>query len=268
MSGDPHVVTFKDVKYSWHGGCTAILSRSVKLGIEIHVRTHRIETRKVAYSYIADVAAKVCGNIIEVAGADGSLIVSGEKKLITMSDSAGALSLSGGCSLVKTVKGSRGQIVVYDLDLGGDRSMQIRANTNNGMIYVDLYGSYPNAEGLLGSTSSEALLGRDGVTDFAGNFNSFAEDWQVLNTEQNLFQELHGPQHPAGCVYDASMMDKKGEDSKRPFIRRRLMDRDAVTLEEAKKACTNTMDVEKRKLCVTDVMAVGDIEIAEDAFYN
>jgi hypothetical protein len=84
-------------------------------------------------------------------------------------------------------------------------------------------------------TSSDAILGRDGVTDYSGNFNSFTEDWQVLNTEQNLFQELHGSQHPAGCVYDASMMmEKKGEDFKRPFIRRRLMDRDVVTLKEAK----------------------------------
>jgi hypothetical protein len=146
------------------------------------------------------------------------------------------------------------------------------ANTNTGILYVDFHGSFPDGEGLTGSTSSTALLGRDGKTNFSGHYNSFAEEWQVLNTEQNLFQQPRGPQHPEGCIYDVdsmAMMQHQQEDKKMKTssIRRRLLDeaKEEVTMEQASDACAN---VKRQEFCIMDVMAMADLEIAEDPFYQ
>jgi hypothetical protein len=88
---------------------------------------------------------------------------------------------------------------------------------------------------LLGRTSSEQapLLGRDGITDFSGYHNSFAEEWQVLNTEEQLFQDV-GSQHPAGCIYDGSSIKKEAKKSH--HLRRSLMiQENEVTIDEARK---------------------------------
>jgi hypothetical protein len=186
--------------------------------------------------------------------------------------------------VTRSYKGSKKNIIVYDFDLAeeaaGDgnsssggparSSMQIRANTNTGILYVDFHGSFPDGEGLTGSTSSTALLGRDGKTSFSGHYNSFAEEWQVLDTEQNLFQQPRGPQHPEGCIYDVDSMTtmmQHQKTSSTTSIRRRLMDdaREEVTMEQASEVCAN---VKRQEFCIMDVMAMADLEIAEDPFYQ
>ena len=122
---------------------------------------------------------------------------------------------------------------------------------------------------MLGRTSSEQapLLGRDDITDFSGYHNSFAEEWQVLNTEEHLFQEAVGPQHPAICIYDGSSIKKEAKKSH--HLRRSLMmQENEVTIDEARNACANVINAEKKEFCIVDVMAMADVDQAEDPFYH
>ena len=42
---------------------------------------------------------------------------------------------------------------------------------------------------------------------------------------------------------------------------------DATAVEAAEKACVRATG-EKKQFCIDDVMATGDLELAEDSFYN
>jgi hypothetical protein len=281
--GDPHFVSFNNESWSWHGGCTVVLFRSQHSDIDVHIQTTRVETStKLKYSYISGVAAKIQSDVFEVLSDDGSFIINGGEKVLPHESAFEQARIS------RSYKGSKKNIIVYDFDLskeatgdgkntssgGPARSMQIRANTNTGILYVDFHGSFPDGEGLTGSTSSPALLGRDGKTNFSGHYNSFAEEWQVLDTEQNLFQQPQGPQHPEGCIYDVDSMttmmqhhQKTSSSSTPSSIRRRLLveAREEVTMEQASEACAN---VKRQEFCIMDVMAMADLEIAEDPFYQ
>jgi hypothetical protein len=124
------------------------------------------------------------------------------------------------------------------------------------MVFVDVEGHFEGSEGLLGAPMGEddtGLLSRDGSFDMTGNWNTFGEEWQVLDTEPMLFQERRAPQHPAGCVYESSGKQKN--------VRRRLMDDAAteVTLAIATEACIKAVG-NMKDFCVEDVMATGDLE--------
>ena len=163
---------------------------------------------------------------------------------------------------------------MYDLALdvdGGDKSIEIRVNLKTGMIFVDVSGSFPeDTVGLLGSPHHDALLARDGKTDLTGDWNTFGEEWQVQSDEPKLFQDKNRvPQHPAGCIYESQQVKSNLRH------RRRLMvdsagtgsDEEATAVEAAEKACVRATG-EKKQFCIDDVMATGDLELAEDSFYN
>ena len=103
-----------------------------------------------------------------------------------------------------------------------------------------------------------------------GNWNSYGEEWQVLDTEPNLFQEKCFPQYPQGCVYESTAFKK----NKRTLRRRLLLDSvDEAALEiDARKACAKSPvgeeDTIMSQFCFNDVMATGDLELAEDPFYH
>lgn len=133
--GDAHFVAFNQEHWSWHGAYTVVLSRrSRDLAIEVHVRTTRVETKQIKYSYISNVAAKklFCS----------AIILNGDKiPALSSFDDASALSFSG-YNLAKSFKGTKKHIIAYDFDLGGEKSLQIRANLKSGILDVDLVGHY------------------------------------------------------------------------------------------------------------------------------
>ena len=122
-------------------------------------------------------------------------------------------------------------------------------------MYVNVEGRFADSYGLLGNEASgKALVGRDGA-DLTNDWVKYGESWQVQQTEQRLFQKPRHPQHPAKCIY---------EEQKKTNLRRRLMDRpEFVTADAAASACAKFNGV-KREFCIKDVMATGDMEVAED----
>ena len=143
------------------------------------------------------------------------------------------------------------------------------------MLFVDVTGDFEDSEGLLGAPvgESEGLVSRPNAAghrfDMTGNWNSYGEEWQVLDTEPNLFQEKRFPQYPEGCVYESTSFKKN-----KGMLRRRLLldSVDEAALEiDARKACAKSVgeeDTIMSQFCFNDVMATGDLELAEDPFYH
>ena len=132
-----------------------------ELGITVHVRTTRVDNQNIAYSYISSAAVKI-GNVVLEVSEDGELFVRGNKV------SAGEVSSLAGYPLTKSFKGINKRVVVYSLDLRDGNSIEIRANTKIGMVYVDIDGHFDDSEGLVGSPQQDGLFSRDGTMDLSG----------------------------------------------------------------------------------------------------
>lgn len=263
--GDPHFQPIMATPFSYHGQFDGVLMASKEFndgqGLDIHIRTTRVDNAYVSYSYISGAAVRVGNDVLEVKE-DGSILVNGAEELFDGVDTADF----GEVSIVKSTKGSMHQILTFDIEFpSADMSIQIRANTKNGLLFVDVLQSAPrDAVGLLGSPLSDELFARDGTTDMTGAWNSFGEEWQVQSDEAKLFQDKdREPQHPASCVYQA-----EGQES--AYVRRRrrhLMENERVTMEAATAACEGSSE-SKMQFCIDDVLAMGDVDLAEDSFYN
>ena len=264
ISTDPHFRTFDDQFFSYHGQCDLVLTRSKNsfasgLGLDVHIRTTRVNNPHVDYSYISGAAVKIGTDVLEVSE-EGDLTINGN-----LVDPPQTSTFAGIYPINMSMMGSKQRIIAYELDLGNDMSIQIRANTKTGMLFVDVNGAFADSEGLLGAAPEEGkpLLARDGVTDLTGHWNTYGEEWQVNDVDPKLFQdsERH-PQYPESCSYKADEMKKSHFRG-----RRRLMETNKVSLEAATDACTHLEEGHMKDFCVNDIMATGDLDLVEDPFY-
>ncbi len=236
------------------------------LGLRIHIRTTRVDASRMSYSYISGAAIQIDNDVLEVMD-DGSILANGSPLVFSTDDEEEVTGDFSGFPVHKTRTGSSNKIFVYTLFLSDHTSVQIRANTRNSLLFVHVSGGHDlpsDMVGLLGSPNSHALPDRDGKTDLTGFWNNLGESWQVAVDEPKLFQDKDRiPQSPVSCVYNEV-------PKKTAYVRRRrLMDLDdgpSMTMEAAKQACQNAVE-NKKGFCVDDVMAVGDLELAEDPFY-
>ena len=227
------------------------------LGITVHVRTTRVDNQNIAYSYISSVAVKIGNDILEVSGdEDAGELFANKVSAVEVTSLAGyPLTKS-----LRTFKYPKKDVVIYSLNLRDGNSIEIRANTNTGMLYVDINGHFGHSEGLVGSRQHEGLFSRDGTMDLSGHWNTYGKEWQVKNTEPKLFRVNSAPQHPEGCVYVSKEITTN-------LRHRRLTDDAAVSIEDANEACATSHD-RLKEFCVYDLMASGDLDLAEDRFYN
>jgi hypothetical protein len=256
-TSDPHFKTFNDQYFSFHGECDLVLMNSrgfsSRLGVRVHARTKRVDNSNPSYSFISSVAVQVGSDVLEVLQ-NGNLFINGNLNVDEMSP-------FGGYFLKRSYSGPKKRIVVYSLDLHGGKVITIHANTIAGMVFVDIDGHFEDSEGLLGPSSGKgnSLFSRDGLVDLSGHWNTYAEDWQVRETEPKLFKDKdRAPQYPVGCRY--------GSIQNQSIRHRRLID-DAIGIEDANEVCEEVTD-EMRDFCVFDVIAVGDKKVAEDPFYS
>ena len=107
---------------------------------------------------------------------------------------------------------------------------------------------FADSSGLLGSFLTGEKMARDGVTVLDDPI-AFGNEWQVLDSEPMLFESARSPQYPAEC--------------KLPLMTEQTQRRLGETLayEAAAKACSHWEN--KQDQCIFDVMASGDLEVAE-----
>lgn len=231
-------------------------------GLEVHIRTTRVDNVKAQFSYVSGVAARLGKDVLEV-DPEGALMVNRELRTF---DGALANNIEkfAGFEVKKSFHGTNKKIIHYDLSLGGEETIQIRFNSKTKIIFVDINGIYPGSTGLLGSAEDDSLLSRDGSKDLSGNWNSFAEEWQVNDSDSRLFSEDRTPQFPQGCLYESSTTT----NVKNLRQRRRLMEvAEQVSTRDAILACAHSTG-RRKDFCIDDVLATGDLDLATDPFYN
>jgi hypothetical protein len=103
---------------------------------------------------------------------------------------------------------------------------------------------FDGSVGLMGSFPAGLMVARDGKTVFDDS-NQFGQEWQVLNSEPQLFAQ-RGTVGPNDMCSSPSNIE----------MRRRL-EASVVTLKEAENAC-NSVHKEMKDLCIFDVMATND----------
>ncbi len=92
------------------------------------------------YSYISGAAVKIGDDVLEVSD-EGELFINGE----SMVHRSAGMTFAGLHDITKTMKGSNQRITAYDLDLGNNMNIEIRVNAKNGMLFVDMNGSFADS---------------------------------------------------------------------------------------------------------------------------
>lgn len=108
--------------------------------------------------------------------------------------------------------------------------------------------SFGSSTGLLGGYESWHLVGRNGTV--VKDTDDFGKEWQVHIDEPLLFHAMEEPQHPAPCS-----MPSTASANRR--LTQATFDRDA-----AAQACYQAQNPDFED-CIADVMAVGDLDLAQ-----
>lgn len=214
-------------------------------GMELHVRT----TLRCDYSFISSAALRIGDDIFEVSGW-GEILINGiagfEAWPLMLSDLA----------TVNYVQ-QEDKRHVFEIQL--DKDSKLIFSTFKDWVSVSIdFKSLDNIRdvvGMVGSTAGQ-MLARDGKTNLGKDPIAFGKEWQVREDESKLFQRVNQfPQYPRACVMP-------GEETQQDR-RRRLGERSSISTEQTRAACDEYNRNDDMKACIFDVIASGDLEMAQ-----
>lgn len=256
--GDPHLYAFGGRFFSWQGHCDVVLLKSPKTKngdtmVEMHIRTRRVRS----WSAIDSIAIKSGENVSEIESNKGTLTLNGHKVDKVKTDS---LSINKSQGSINNKRKKR--IVTYTFTFDENKILTVEVNTRTKMLFVNLMGDYPRGTtGVLGSPYNPGQIGRDGTNMTEASVNEFVENWQVRDTDLQLFHQNRHPHYPSKCLYEMADIQSSSQS-------RRLKELSKVSRAIATSACAAHPAGPLRDFCVQDVMATGDLEISEDTFYG
>jgi hypothetical protein len=208
------------------------------LGLDVHIRTKA----RYDYSYIESAAITIGGDILQV-NSWGEYMFNGVE--------------SASLTTIASFQLSHRQVSekkhVFEITLSPTESLKIESFKD--IVAVKFGDVIPNgfldSSGLLGDYRTGKMLARDGTTVLT-DINAFGQEWQVRAEEPKLFQTNREPQYPNVCILP---------DQKQSQTSRRL---GSIIAEElAEKACRQWRGEEDITRCIFDVMATGDLDMAE-----
>lgn len=205
--------------------------------IDIHIRTKpRFE-----YSYIESAAISIGQDTLEIASYGEYWLngVEGAEMPATME----------GFSVTHEQVNKKKHVFKIAMD-GSEEAIVVTTFKDLVSVAVEnaSLANFGSSVGLMGNYGSGSLLARDGSTVMEDH-SLFGQEWQVLESERQLFSSP-SPYLGQACVPAAST--SKG---------RRLGE--TIAMDAAEKACAHYEESEKRDMCIFDVMAMGDLEVAE-----
>ena len=243
VKGDPHFMTWSGEKYDFHGVCDLVLVHVAGfgegIGMDIHIRSERMNL----WSFVASAVVRIGHEIFEVIGG-------GKAKFLINGVEGKSKSNEDGISLASTISGfpihricESGKGDKFAINLGNNEKIVI--STWHSFVSVSFENArsdtFKGSVGLLGSFSGGLKLARDGTTIITG-LTEYGQEWQVRDSEPQLFHTIEGPQHPSKCEIPSSTE-----------MRRRLGE-SGLTMNEAKQACVNVNE-DEMNLCIFDVLA-------------
>lgn len=237
--GDPHIKTWNGEQFDFHGVCDLVLARNRGFGdgagLDVQIRTKRM----MQWSYISSAVVRIGKDSLEVRGGKmNKFWINGIEGNINTDK----LAISGYPIKYQRINNKSEKFVV---ELGNGEAIIFKTWNSFVSIMIEKpnYKSFRNSVGLMGSFPEGLKFGRD--NSIIEDINVFGQEWQVLSTEQNLFHDLEGPQHPTKCEIPSS------------FELRRRLQKSSLSFEEAEKACIGA-DFEVKELCIFDVIATND----------
>ena len=199
------------------------------------------------YSYISSAAVKIGEDVLEVAGW-GDYFVGGV-------GSASLPTQLGPFEVTHQAKSSKDHI--FRVQISAVEALLIKTFKDLVSIHIEgaSFSRFGSGVGLLGNFSNGVLVGRDGVTNMERDVKAFGQEWQVRDTEPMLFTIPRKPQYPTKCILPDDDTTVSG---------RRLGE--TLAQENAEKACAH-FSGDSHSVCVFDVLATGDQELAGAGFY-
>jgi hypothetical protein len=250
IGGEPHIITWMGEHYEYHGQCDIVLVKDALfadgLGLDVQIRTKIVRF----WAYIKNAAIRIGNDILEIEGsADPE---DNQSRYWINYEYQGELNEFAGFPV--TIKVQSTYKRVYEIDLSSKfPGEKISIHIYKEFVRVKFSGSrdaFGNTVGLLGDFNTGKTLARDGST-VLDDFTELGNEWQVLPAEPKLFHEVSHPQFPTKCVEPE---DPRGE-------RRRRLDENTVTEEQAEAACAFLKDPLSRKDCVYDIVATQDLDM-------
>eukprot|EP00526_Cylindrotheca_closterium_P008143 CAMPEP_0113659014 /NCGR_PEP_ID=MMETSP0017_2-20120614/32092_1 /TAXON_ID=2856 /ORGANISM="Cylindrotheca closterium" /LENGTH=653 /DNA_ID=CAMNT_0000573457 /DNA_START=20 /DNA_END=1981 /DNA_ORIENTATION=+ /assembly_acc=CAM_ASM_000147 len=249
IGGDPHITTWKDEHYEFHGQCDLVLAKDPDfaegMGLDVHIRTKIVRY----WSYIQSAAIRIGDDILEI---QGGTEMNTEAEYWINFEHLGDLTTFAGFPVIQ--ESNKIHRRSYTIDLNSKYpGKKIVIDLYREFVRVKLGGGldiFGNTVGLLGDPRSGDLLARDGVTSF-DDYIDFGNEWQVLPSDGRLFRELAHPHFPERCLQPE---DPQGD-------RRRRLAESSISIEQAEAACASLKDPLTIKDCVYDVLATQDLDM-------
>jgi hypothetical protein len=212
------------------------------LGLEVHIRT---EIRR-EYSFISLAALRIGTDVLEVASQGFYWLNGVENADLPKEFSGFAFSYTH----------PNDQEHVFDVHLGGREHIKVKTHKDFVAVLVEQgkTQNFYNSHGLMGNFRTGEMLARDGTV--MDNWNEYGQEWQVLDTEPSLFHTVRFPQYPTQCKMPTAKAASQ--------LRRRLAATSSDETIAAEKACEKWG--EGKEDCVYDVLATGDLAMAEGAY--
>lgn len=216
----------------------------------LHVRT----SIRYDYSYMESAALRIGEDVLEVASF-GQYALNGIDQA-NLHEAGATLS---GYPIYHSQKSSKQHI--FEVVTGPKEKITI--STFKDMVSVKIHGAtvehFGDSVGIMGSVSG-AMLTRDGsIFNVTEDPNAFGQEWQVREDEPMLFRSARSPQAPKEqCKLPSS--------GPKDHIRRRLAE-SRISREAAEAACSHLGNEAAKEACVYDVIAIGDLDIAQAGAY-
>merc|ERR1712151_1417440 len=274
--GDPHFKLWDGEAYDFHGICDLVLLHNPEfnngLGMDIHIRTKKMKH----WSYIKTAVIRIGNESFEVMAERKHNYywnnrIAGDEEIYTMKELPATIS---GYNI--QFRKINSQQLEYTIVLGNnknnnnnlrnsnktnknrrkneeDKEEKIVFKTWNNFVRVDVinptYENFKHSVGLMGTFEQSAKMGRDNST-VINDLNLFGQEWQVLPSEPKLFHNLDGPQAPSKCEIPSKI-----------DLRRRLAESN-INRKSAELACSHISQQDEFNLCVFDVIATSDENVA------
>jgi len=278
--------------------CALLLAKSddlFGLNFEIHARHGQPDKQKEGeeYTFIRNIGMKLGDDIYELHADLGIFSKNGELFDIEAADSAAVGSEV--YSIERKYIGQRKNQLRYTFSFVDRSTIVLTANLHYKMSFISMTGAFggANLEGFLGNPHKKGLLARDGSVMATSakdvDVEAYTNEWQVLGSELMLFRDkAYFPQLPdhqcqfVDTGHGMLLEGTAGGGNVRAGgfhgenVRRRLLSKDEMSPAEAeklafaKKACSHHAKGNPTKMewCVSDVLATGFADLADEFIYN
>eukprot|EP00977_Amphora_coffeiformis_P009825 scaffold2257_cov169-Amphora_coffeaeformis.AAC.3 len=260
-SGDPHFLRWKHTKRdSFQGECDLVLLHNKAFwdgrGLDVHIRT----TIRDAYSNIEEVAIRVGdAHVLEIHKDD--VFYNGE----SVPPEDHPFTFGDGFRTVITQDGRLKGKLHHIVELGSTKLVIKHSKDFMAISITGVSDHLGGSIGMLGTFEGGVMVGRQG--QIFDDFNAFGFEWQVDPAQDPiLFQERREPQLPhAKCVMRTKQQSgstrTNTSDGDLPQTQRRQLRDSSDLARKAKQVCHKSQP-ENFKLCVDDILASGDVELA------